>query len=113
MGKTKSAPLTALAPELRELVRQAMGLLGECFEEQYGAEIHSYLLQVRSQMSKLRGASEERKYKSLRKLLAAFRTLSPQQRQILAHGYTLMMEITNVCENGSIHTDVPVQPVCP
>ena len=96
---TSEQPETIPA-ELRALVRVAMEVLGKQFAAHYGAPAHAELMRVRERMVKLRSASHARMVEALDALHEQFEKLDPAERLVLAHGYSLMMEITNACENA-------------
>ncbi|MGE0525727.1 MAG: phosphoenolpyruvate carboxylase, partial [Bdellovibrionales bacterium] len=98
--ESRKRDLIYLAPELRQLVRQTMEVLGQQYVLHFGRPIHKELMQVRSQMADLRHSPHHVQVQVLKRLRARFRKMTPEQRKVLAHGFSLMMEITNVCENA-------------
>ncbi len=92
--------MEGLPPALRSLVRDTMTVLGEEYAKVAGKGAHQRLLKVRTRMARLRGASTERQFKELSRLLSTLRALPRAERRQLAHGLSLMMEVTNVCENA-------------
>jgi phosphoenolpyruvate carboxylase len=99
MGLFKSAP-PALSPALRQLIRDTMGVLGEEFSKSHGTVTHRRLLAVRERMAALRGRSPRANFAALQKLYKEFSALDDQELASLAHGFSLMMEVTNTCENA-------------
>lgn len=92
--------INELPSPLRTLIRDTMVVLGEEFAKSHGKEVHKRLLNVRTRMTQLRGKSTQSHYQSLQKLHAEFKNLSNAERSSLAHGFSLMMEVTNICENA-------------
>lgn len=91
---------THLSNELKHLVHLAMDELGRCFKNEVGVEIHSKLMTIRQRMVKLRDLDLEPTIKHLEKELKHFETMSQLELFQLTQGFTLMMEIMNICENA-------------
>jgi phosphoenolpyruvate carboxylase len=89
-----------LSEELKHLVRLSMEELGLCFKTHVGKNIHSELMKIRSRMVKLRDMDLEPTIKHLQKELRSLDQFSSDDLFKLTQGFTLMMEIMNVCENA-------------
>lgn len=89
-----------LSPELKHLVRLTMEELGHCFKADVGTEIHSKLMSIRQRMVKLRDMDLEPTIKHLERELKQLENLSADELFQLTQGFTLMMEIMNICENA-------------
>lgn len=102
MKKTQSLKnkTVHLSPELRSLVRQSMVLLGQAYKEKYGPQIHKDFLNIRETLKKTRKASSSSKLKTFSALDRILRKKSDLERYALAHGFTLLLEVTNICENA-------------
>ena len=74
--------------------------LGTCFKANAGVEIHSKLMSIRKRMVKLRDKDLEPTIISLEKELKELEELSATELFQLTQGFTLMMEIMNICENA-------------
>ena len=110
---TKVEGTESIPAELRALVRTAMEVLGRQFAAHYGEEAHAELMRVRARMVKLRAASHARMVEELQTLQVAFEALTPGERMTLAHGYSLMMEVTNACENAYRTFRLKQRPITP
>jgi phosphoenolpyruvate carboxylase len=89
-----------LSNELKHLVRLSMEDLGDCFKTQVGVEIHAKLMSIRQRMVKLRDKDLEPTIKQLERELKQLEGLSQAELFQLTQGFTLMMEIMNICENA-------------
>ncbi len=99
MGLFQSTP-QALSPELRQLIRDAMVVLGEEFAKSHGTATHRRLLAIRGRMTALRGRSIRAHFTALQRLYKEFSALPDTELTSLAHGFSLMMEVSNTCENA-------------
>jgi phosphoenolpyruvate carboxylase len=77
-----------------------MTVLGECYRESEGAPIHTELLKIRAEMVALRDAQIDDEIKALRLLRRRLEKKSAVDRKKLAHGFSLLMEVMNSCENA-------------
>ncbi len=89
-----------LAPELRQIVKESVRLLGEVVRAELGDTAYRRIEGTRRQMTKLRGASFERTSRALRKTSAMLGGLTAEERRGFARAYTLMLELMNACENA-------------
>lgn len=89
-----------LSNELKQLVRLAMEELGDCFKHHFGTDIHSELMSIRGRMVKLRDQDLGPTIKHLEKELKQLEKYSKAELFQLTQGFTLMMEIMNICENA-------------
>ncbi|MBA2404409.1 MAG: phosphoenolpyruvate carboxylase, partial [Bdellovibrionales bacterium] len=93
-------PESLLSPDLKHLVHQTMDELGLCFKTDVGLKIHINLMNIRGRMVKLRDLDLEPTIEHLEKELKLLDKLSAQELFHLTQGFTLMMEIMNICENA-------------
>lgn len=98
--KTHPPSETHLSSELKHLVRLSMEELGDCFKAHAGIEIHSKLMAIRKRMVKLRDMDLEPTIKHLEKELKQLEGVSSTELFQLTQGFTLMMEVMNICENA-------------
>lgn len=89
-----------LSPELKHLVHITMDELGRSFKAEVGTEIHTKLMNIRKRMVKLRDMDLEPTIKHLEQELKQLENLSKDELFQLTQGFTLMMEIMNICENA-------------
>lgn len=89
-----------LSPELKHLVRLSMEELGHCFKAYVDPKIHSELMNIRNRMVKLRDQDLRPTIKRLENELKKLNDFSSKDLFELTRGFTLMMEVMNVCENA-------------
>lgn len=89
-----------LSPELRGIVKWSVGLLGETLETELGRAAFNRIEGVRSRMASIRLASDTKVDAELEKTFRELSKLSAKERYRFARAYTLMLEVTNACENA-------------
>lgn len=94
------AAQSALAPELRALVKGSVELLGEVIQRELGPRMFWRVEHARSAMAALRGKSGAQREATLKKRLADLRRLTPQEQLAVAHSFSLMLELMNACESA-------------
>lgn len=90
----------ASPPELRELVKWAVALLGQVIERNAGSRIFRFVESLREEMAGLRDQPETKIQASLDASLARLRALNAADRLHVARAFTLMLELMNRCENA-------------
>ena len=93
-------PREDLAPELRNLVKTSVALLGDVIREELGNETYARVETLRRQMAGVRGSSHDLAYSVLKRALADLRHLDRSEREAIARSFTLMLELMNACENA-------------
>jgi phosphoenolpyruvate carboxylase len=89
-----------LAPELRNLVKWSVALLGEIIEDELGKKAYQHIEQTRRRMAKIRKSSNAVVAAELNKTYQELKKLKPEDRLSFARSYTLMLELMNACENA-------------
>ena len=88
-----------ISSELRSLVSSSVALLGEVIQRELGLERYKFIERLRSEMSDIRGKSTDDAFPRLEKHLKELSELKSKDRLEVAHAFTLMLELMNVCEN--------------
>jgi phosphoenolpyruvate carboxylase len=89
-----------LAIELRSLVHESVALLGIVIKHQLGNKAFQRIERIRQQMTLLRDQSDSQSEVVLEKLTRDLQKITPEQRQNVAHAFTLMLELMNTSENA-------------
>jgi phosphoenolpyruvate carboxylase len=89
-----------ISSELRSLVSSSVALLGEVIRRELGLERYQFIERLRAEMSEIRGKSTDDAFPRLEKHLEELSELKPKDRLEVAHAFTLMLELMNVCENA-------------
>jgi phosphoenolpyruvate carboxylase len=89
-----------LPEELRHLIGETVAVLGNVVREEAGDSVFKVTESTRKKMTRLRGATYDREVKALRSLYSRFEELNQADRCSVARSFSLMMEITNLCENA-------------
>jgi phosphoenolpyruvate carboxylase len=94
------SPQDAVSPELRDLVKWSVALLGRVIEKEAGSRLFSLIESLRKDMAELRESDDGATFELLRSRLAKLEALKPAERELVARSYTLMLELMNACENA-------------
>ena len=109
--------MDTLPSELRSLVNVSISLLGEVIRRELGEQGFARVEKIRRQMADLRGRPEEDSLGVLRGLFTELKLLKATDRFNLALSFTLLLELTNACENAyrtlRLRKPVKVNPVTP
>lgn len=89
-----------LDPQLRELVRHTVSILGEVLQENLGPRSYHRIEDIRLKMTQLRRVSSPKKMARLEEVYEVLSDLSSNEQFQVAHAFALMLEIMNVCENA-------------
>ncbi len=90
----------SLSPELKNLVSQAVALLGKVIQRELGPKSFQRIEKIRQEMTHLRNESSVPSFQRLQKLYTELEKLTPSEQYELAHSFTLMLELMNACENA-------------
>lgn len=85
---------------LRDLVHQAVEVLGAVVRREIGLEGFARVEKIRTEMVDLRPLDRSQAIPILRRRLEEMRGLSSSERLDLARSFTLMLELMNACENA-------------
>lgn len=94
------AKATGLSPQLKTLVGDVEGLLGEAIVAAEGREVFEAVEAVRLDMVRVREGSARAAQTALTRARKRMGELDARQRAALAKAYTLYLELVNVCENA-------------
>ncbi len=89
-----------LPKKLRSLVGQSVALFGEVIRRELGDQSFQSIENLRQSMANLRLLSEQKRFICLQKNLQMLEDLPPKSQSEIAHSFTLMLELMNVCENS-------------
>ena len=89
-----------LPKELTHLVDVATATLGRAIKEDAGEEVYSRIESIRVRSKALRSGDIEATASQLEEFHREFLQLNSHQRIQVAHGFSLMLELFNVCENS-------------
>lgn len=89
-----------LDPQLRDLVRQTVALLGEVIERNLGKKLYETIEQIRVEMTQMRKGAHKNKVDKLEQVYQRLSKLSEKEQFYVAHSFSLMLEIMNACENA-------------
>lgn len=89
-----------IPPELRWLVKNSVGILGEVICQQTSQKCFQRIERLRREMTSLRSSLADEAEILLSKTLTEFRDLTTQELFHIAHAYSLMLELMNACENA-------------
>ena len=98
MKPTDASP--DLSPELRQIVKWSVAILGEVIERELGARAYHRIESVRKRMANIRTASHSKTENELKKTYTELEKLNTSERRDFARSYTLMLELMNACENA-------------
>jgi len=84
-----------LPKELRQLVGKATAVLGQIIKEYEGENFYNHIEYYRKNLKKTR---QVQKILVLQTLLSDLKSESQQNRQKIAHAFSLQLELVNVCE---------------
>lgn len=87
-------------PKLKKLVGLSMELLGRSFRDLHGPNFYDYFLEIKKMMIRTRTLSSQKKTVILNQVFNNFNTLSINEQYQLAQGFSLQLEVTNLCENA-------------
>jgi phosphoenolpyruvate carboxylase len=97
----KELPVAKESPDvLRKLVKVAVQQLGDAIRLQVGEELYAVIEGMRKNMIQLRSASDLKSYLSLKETLLVLEKKTPSDRKKIAKAFTLMLQLTNACENA-------------
>jgi len=91
---------THLTPELRSLVNHTVSALGQVIRRELGAVQFQRIERIRQEMADLRDQSGLQALAQLEKTFKNLKKLTSQEKLDIAHSFTLMLEIMNICENA-------------
>lgn len=94
---TKPVDLNALPPELRRLVRMITDSLGQTIAEAEGDEFYLQIDLYRKELKKRRGKKSRH---GLEVLLNKLDAESAEKKLKVAHAFSLLLELMNVCETS-------------
>ena len=97
--KPEQAP-EHLPEGLRNLVHQAVEILGEVIRHELGDKKFERIDRLRLQMAALRKLDHDEAVEPLRDALKQLKLLSSDEQIEIAQAYTLMLEVMNSCENA-------------
>ena len=89
-----------LSPELRQIVKWSVAILGNVIEKELGSSSYRKIESVRKRMAKIRTASHQATALELKKTYEELSKMKTQERRDFARAYTLMLELMNACENA-------------
>src|SRR5689334_5850489 len=89
-----------LPKELRSLVKQAVGLLGEVIQHELGEKKYQLIEGIRRKVAGTRELPTAQVYSRLNALFREMRGYKPELQIEVAHAFTLMLEVMNSCENA-------------
>ncbi len=104
-----------LPKNLRSLVRQSVALLGQVIQRELGPAKYKQIESLRTEMAELRDASAAVGFQKLKARYQELEPLKSEELHEIAHAFTLMLELMNVCENAyrsyrlSLHHATPEQ----
>ncbi len=85
---------------LRHLVHDSVALLGEVISEQAGQKVFRQIDKLRQDMVSYRSSSASAKAQLLTQCYQYLQSTPVAQRRVIAHSFTLMLELINACENA-------------
>lgn len=89
-----------LPKELRSLVKHSVAILGRVIQHELGAISFQRIEALRVGMTEMREIPEAEGFLRLQKHYKKLESLKPQEQHDIAHGFTLMLELMNSCENA-------------
>ncbi len=84
--------------ELKKLVSHVVAILGDVIKEEAGDKLFNKVDEIRKEMVSYRSSSIEGKNKILQKQFRRLDKENTNNKHIIAHSYTLMLELINTCE---------------
>lgn len=96
----KSNAKDFMPAELRELVGWSVALLGQVIEKEAGHKQFQFVESMRKEMVQLREDDQAGKLFHLQNLFEKLRKFPAPERHELARSFTLLLELTNACENA-------------
>jgi len=93
--KTKKS---GLPKQLTSLVNSTVALLGDVIKEEGGDKVFKTVDSIRKEMVEYRSVSDIQKDKILQKLFTRLDKQENVDKHKIAHSFTLMLELINVCE---------------
>ncbi len=87
-----------LPPALKTLVNRTVAILGDVIKEEGGEQIFKTVDSIRKEMVKYRSSPNTQKDKLLQSLYTRLEKEPKENKHKIAHSYTLMLELINVCE---------------
>lgn len=91
---------THLTPELKSLVHHTVDILGQVIRRELGAKAYQRIEKIRQEMARLRGKNDQKSLEQLEKTFQLLKSLKSQEKIDIAHSFTLMLELMNICENA-------------
>ena len=91
---------TALAPELRHLVKESVTLFGQVLKTKLGIASYNRIEKMRQTMTTLRNSSVDREIQALKRQYKILENLSSKDQYAFAQSFALMLELMNTCENA-------------
>lgn len=95
-----SDKINKLPPELKELVRKSVAILGEVIKEEAGEGQYKLVEKIRVLMTEYRADSDEKRSEKLRKLYSVLEKKNKKSKHEVAQSFTLMLELINACESA-------------
>ncbi len=89
-----------LPKELRSLVKHSVAILGRVIQRELGTISFQRIEALRVGMAEMRELPEAEGFLRLQKHYKKLEALKPQEQHEIAHGFTLMLELMNSCENA-------------
>ncbi|PWU20680.1 MAG: phosphoenolpyruvate carboxylase [Bdellovibrio sp.] len=89
-----------LPPELRQLVKESVSVLGNVIKEESGKALFNKIEKIRQKMAGLNGASSHIRTKALQSTLQELARMKGSERAAVAHSFSLMLELINACESA-------------
>lgn len=89
-----------LDPQLRELVKNTVATLGKVIQRNVGKSLYNKIESIRKEMTEMRHGSHSKKVTQLEFIYKTLSGLSQENQFYVAHSFSLMLEIMNVCENA-------------
>ncbi len=99
-GVSMKQNVSHLPRELSHMVSWSLTRLGKAIADIYGKETHEKIEQIRSSMQNTIGNDSSTLGNALRSLQVELSKLERNQLYQIAHGFSLMMELINACENA-------------
>nr|UVT38012.1 Phosphoenolpyruvate carboxylase [uncultured bacterium] len=92
--------ISYLPRELSRMISWSLNRLGKAIAEVYGEEAYQRIEQIRLSMQDTIGSETSALRDALHSLQIELSTLDMEALYQIAHGFSLMMELTNTCENA-------------
>jgi len=96
----ESKTISSLPKDLKNLVNITVELLGEVIKEEAGDKNYKLVESIRLEMVKYRKMSQKSQQLILETLFNKLKSEKRDQRHIVSHSFTLMLELINTCESA-------------